>query len=314
MEELAGVIAEGQEDVCLIFEEEEGLEDKIHDTLRRHVSFWKESGASNFAISVVENGYVPQMWENPQEYEEKNNGSYREERIWANEAVGKLVRARLVREVDRRSLVCVNPLTVASNAKGKRRLCIDLSRCVNKVIKAPKFKIESTIAALQVIEKDDYCFSFDLKSAYLQVKLNENFLQYFGFAIDFEDGSRKYFQYLSMPFGLNDACRVLTKLLRSPLDRWRRNGIRVFIHVDDGFGIVKGRQNAVRASNEVRRDLTRYGWLTSEEKNEWGARRNVIWTGFVWDTVNFKLWVTEEKLCRTELLLKELWNKRSEIV
>ena len=39
LEELAGVIAEGQEDICLMFEEEEGLEDKIHDTLRRHVSF-----------------------------------------------------------------------------------------------------------------------------------------------------------------------------------------------------------------------------------------------------------------------------------
>ena len=149
----------------------------------------------------------------------------------------------------------MNHLTVAKNARGKRRLCINLSRYVNKVIKAPKFKIESTIAALQVIEKDDFCFSFDLKSAYLQVKLNDNFLQYFGFAIDLEDGSRRYFQYLNLPFGLNDTCRVLTKLLRSPLDRWRRRGIRVFIHVDNGFGIVKGRENSVRASNEVRRDL-----------------------------------------------------------
>ena len=136
-----------------------------------------------------------------------------------------MVRVKLVREVDRRSLVCVNLMTVAVNARGKRQFCIDLSRCVNKVIKAPKFKIESTIAALQVIEKGDYYFSFDLKSAYLQVKLNENFLQYFGFALDFEDGSRRYFQYLNLPFGLNDACRVLTKLLRSPLDRWRRRGI-----------------------------------------------------------------------------------------
>ena len=151
----------------MMFEEDEDLENKVHDTLARHASFWRESGASNFAVSVVENGYVPQMWENPQEYEEKNNGSYREEKSWANEAVSKLVRAKLVREADRRSLVCVNPLTVAVNARGKRRLCIDLSRCVNKVIKAPKFKIESTIAALQVIEKGDYCFSFDLKSAYL---------------------------------------------------------------------------------------------------------------------------------------------------
>ena len=106
-----------------------------------------------------------------------------------------------------------------------------------------------------MIEKDDFCFSFDLKSAYLQVKLNKNFLQYFGFTIDLEDGSRRYFQYLNLPFGLNDACRVFTKLLKSHLERSRRSSIKVFIHVDDGFGIVKGRENSVRASNEVRRDL-----------------------------------------------------------
>ena len=93
LEELVGVIAEDKEDICLMFEEEEGLENKIHDTLGRHVRFWKESGASSFAISVVENGYVPQMWENPQEYEEKNNGSYREEKSWANKAVASLARA-----------------------------------------------------------------------------------------------------------------------------------------------------------------------------------------------------------------------------
>ena len=83
------------------------------------------------------------------------------------------------------------------------------------------------------------------------MKVNKNFLKYFGFAIDLEDGSRKYFQYLNLPFRLNDACRVLTKLLRSPLDRWRKMGIKVFIHVDDGFGIVKGRKETVRASNKV---------------------------------------------------------------
>ena len=88
----------------------------------------------------------------------------------------------------------------------------------------------------------------------------------------------------------------------------------MFIHVDDRFGIVKGRENSVRASNEVRRDLALYGLLASEEKSEWGARRNVVWTGFVWDTVRFKLWVTEEKLARAEELLEGLWKKRGEMV
>ena len=152
------------------------------------------------------NGYVLHMWQNPAKYEERNNKSYRVEREWANDAVLKLLEANLIREVDKSELWCVNPLTVAKNAKGKRRLCIDLSRCVNTVIKAPKFKIESTISALQVIKEGDF-------------KINDNFLKYFGFCVELEDGSRRFFQYLNMPFRLNDACRVLTKLLRSLLER-----------------------------------------------------------------------------------------------
>ena len=51
----------------------------------------------------------------------------------------------------------------------------------------------------------------------------------------------------------------------------------------------------VRASNMVRQDLALYGLLASEENSEWGAGRNVVWTCFLWDTVKFKLLVTEEK-------------------
>ena len=77
--------------------------------------------------------------------------------------MSKLLGANIIAETSEESLWCINPLTVAKNARGKRRLCIDLSRCVNKVIKAPKFKIQSMMAALQIVEKDDWLFSFDLK-------------------------------------------------------------------------------------------------------------------------------------------------------
>ena len=46
-----------------------------------------------------------------------------------------------------------------------------------------KFKIESTVQALVSIDPGDFMFSFDLKSAYLQVPVNENFWPFLGFAI-----------------------------------------------------------------------------------------------------------------------------------
>ena len=314
LDKLEGKLIENEDEICLMFEEDDKVEDKVHDTLRKHIDFWRESGASDFAVSVILNGYVPQMQRRPERYMEENNKSYRDEMAWANEAVYKLQRAKIVVETRMEELWCINPLTVAKNAKGKRRLCIDLSRCVNKVIKAPKFKIQSTMAALQIVEKGDWLFSFDLKSAYLQVPINENFVNWFGFSIEEDDGLRRYFFYKQMPFGLNDACRVLTKLLRSPLERWRRQGINVYLHVDDGLGIVQGREAAVRASECVRKDLKEYGLLMSEDKSEWGARREIVWTGFVWDTVRFKLYVPEDKLQRAELLIKELLKESSESV
>ena len=41
----------------------------------------------------------------------------------------------------------------------------------------------------------------------------------------------------------------------------------MFIHVDDGLGIVQGREEALRASKRVIEDLKCYGLLASEEKS-----------------------------------------------
>ena len=100
--------------------------------------------------------------------------------------------------------------------------------------------------------------------------------------------------------------KVLTKLL------WRKDGICVFIHVDDGLGIVWGRERALRANRRVRKDLDCYGILASEKKSKWGARRKIVWTDFLWDTMKFKLFVPEEKLVRVEGMLEELWKVRKE--
>ena len=66
MDKLEGKLENEEEEVCLMFEEEAEIESKVHNTLRRHLKFWQESGASDSAVSVVLNGYVPQMWRNPE--------------------------------------------------------------------------------------------------------------------------------------------------------------------------------------------------------------------------------------------------------
>ena len=44
------IMEEDSDEVCLMFEEDVHVESKVHDTLRKHLSFWEESGASDFAV------------------------------------------------------------------------------------------------------------------------------------------------------------------------------------------------------------------------------------------------------------------------
>lgn len=301
-------VPEGDE--VVMFDEEVGIELKVRDTLRSHLAFWESTGASSFALSVIKHGYKPRFCTPPKDYEEANNSSYKRNREWANVAVQKLYSAGLVKKVKREEIVCCNPLTVASNAAGKLRLCIDLSRHLNEVTDAPKFRIESTREALQTVKRNDWAFSFDLKSAYHQINLHEDCVKFFGFKIEGEDGLVEYFCYVVMPFGLNDASRVLTKVLKSPLGRWRDMGIRCFIHIDDGFGICPSKRQCLVASEKVRSDLISYGLLISENKCSWGARQSILWTGFVWDFKSFKLWVGDDKLVRAEKQIKLLLENR----
>ena len=73
LDSLEGSLIEDEAEICLMYEEDDRIEEKVYDTLRKHVEFWHESGPSYFAVSTILNGYVPQMQRKPERYQEKNN-------------------------------------------------------------------------------------------------------------------------------------------------------------------------------------------------------------------------------------------------
>ena len=221
-----------------------------------------------------------------------------------------MAEAGVVVEVRKEDLVCINPLTVAIK-NDKKRLCIDLSRCYNEVSVAPKFKIESTMEALEAINPEDWMFAFDSKSAYHQVPVNKNCWKYLGFTVENNYGKKRHFSYTMLPFGLNDACRVLTKIMKSQIQRWRNLGLNIFIHIDDGLGFCARKEDCLKASRMVREDLRKYGLLISEDKCVWGATQTLTWTGFQFDTVQFKLSVSQETLKKAETVIKQVLQQKT---
>ena len=85
-------------------------------------------------------------------------------------------------------------------------MIIDLSY-LNKFIRCDKFKMTTTQLVRDLLPKGAYTCSLDLSDAYWHVPVADSFRPFLGFAL-----GRKLFRFKVLPFGLNIAPRIFTKL------------------------------------------------------------------------------------------------------
>ena len=226
------------------------------------------------------------------------------------EEVFKLVKNGVVEEVVQNDVLCCNPLSVAANKKGKKRLCLDLSRHVNLACKAQRFRIESVQDFVKVVNQGDWAIFYDLKSAFHHISVVEKHRKYLGFCVKVE-GKEHFYRFRQMPFGYKDASRILTKVMRTPIVKWRCSGLRSYIHIDDGLNIAGNKKDCQEAAEMVKKDLEELGLVTSPEKCCWTPVQSFTWCGFDWDLQKFRVSVTAEKKERIRSMAKEFMKKET---
>ena len=88
--------------------------------------------------------------------------------------------------------------------------------------------MENLTTLKSLINPGDYMINIDLTDAYLSVPIHQESQKLLRFI-----WQNKSYQFKAMPFGLNVAPRVFTKLLK-PVVAWLRGqGIRLIIYLDD---------------------------------------------------------------------------------
>lgn len=110
---------------------------------------------------------------------------------------------------------------------GSRRLIINL-RPLNRLLRKQHFKMDTVRSIAEVVRRGDYLTKLDLRDAYLHVPVHDEHQKYLAFNV----GTEAY-KFRTLPFGLNDAPRVFTKLMKVPLDHLRREGLRCVAYLDD---------------------------------------------------------------------------------
>ena len=264
--------------------------------LRTCYDEWSKIGSNDHVLSVVKEGYKIPFKTEPNSAILKNNRSARDNGDFVSEEIDKLLSLGCVSKVSNVPKV-VNPLTVAFNKKGKKRLVLDC-RHINPHLFKFKFRYEDGQVAREMFKKDEFLFTFDLKSAYHHIEINEKHREFLGFSWNSD-----YYIFNVLPFGLSTAGHIFTKLLREPVRVLRSQGIKVITYLDDGIAGGSSYEHSKNVSVEVKKLLVSLGFIFAEDKCNWDPAQCVHWLGYSWDLNAGIVRVSQD---RVESIMKNL--------
>ena len=92
----------------------------------------------------------------------------------------------------------------------------------------PTFKMEGAGMLRDLLQRNDWLVSMDLKDAYLSIQIAEKDRKFLRFL-----WKEQTYEFQCLPFGLSSAPRVSTKLLKPVMALLRRQGIHTIIFLDN---------------------------------------------------------------------------------
>lgn len=87
-----------------------------------------------------------------------------------------------------------------------------------------------------MLQKGDFIFTFDPKSAYHHIEIFNDHRECWGFSWEI-DGRNQYYVFNVLPFGRSTAGYIFAKVLREPVKFFRAKGMKIITFLDDGIGL-----------------------------------------------------------------------------
>ena len=186
---------------------------------------------------------------------------------------------------------------------GGHRLCTDY-RQLNMFQRKLPFKMEGVQQVADLIQPDDFGMLVDLKDAYLTMGLHPSQRKYCRFRSP-ESGQR--LQWTTVSFGMSEAPRACTKLLRPLIGLLKQIGIRCLIYIDDLLLLDQDRDRLARGM-AIAMDLLQgqVGLQLKTSKCCFRPLRTFQCLGLVWNTHTMQVSVPAKRLKDTQKTAKRL--------
>ena len=150
-----------------------------------------------------------------------------------------------------------------------------------------------------------YLASSDLKAMYLHVKIKEEFQTDFGFSIEIE-GKTIFFKFCSVPFGLNEAGKVMDDLTKPLKFYAHSHSLDMSGYVDDFVEVYFNSLQCEYAHKFIMRLWAYAGWETNKLKSTTIPTQKLLYLGFNVDSAKMLISAPQSKIERLIDIIDEL--------
>lgn len=244
----------------------------------------------------MHNGLVLPFVNTPSPYFEENNVSALSNLDFVRQEVDKLLQNKLISQINHKPFCC-NPLTVAfKKSNNAKRLVIDLSRHVNLHIQTSPVKLDDLSFISPWLVKNSHIMTFDFANMYHHLLIAAEFRKYLGFAVPQPSGNLSFYVFNVLPFGLNEAVSIVSRLCQPLKSLIRTFGFKFGLYIDDGILVSQCRNHVLPTFNLILSLYQSAGWRINHDKTSTSPSQMIKYLGLLIDSKESRFFVPEDKL------------------
>lgn len=178
---------------------------------------------------------------------------------------------------------------LVKKSDGSFRFVLNLKK-LNQFIHTEHFKIEDGRTVVNLLSRGDFLATIDLESAYFLVPIHEESRKYLRFIF-----KEQMFEFVCLPFGLNVAPYVFTKILKPVMSFLRVQGFRSVIYLDDILCLGDSKVNCSENINATVKLLVSLGFLLQKRKCDLVSSQTKEFLGLIYDSNKMIVTLPENK-------------------
>ena len=191
-------------------------------------------------------------------------------------------------------------LFVIPKRDGSIRPIIDLNP-LNRFIDTPHFQMENLATVKSLLRQGHFMTKIDLKNAYFSVAIHPQSQKFLRFL-----WQNKAFQFCSLPFGLNIAPSLFTRLMKPVAGFLRKRGVRLLLYLDDML-IIGSTPREVNDFTQMAVNLLKtLGFIINLDKSVLTPTQVITFLGFTINSITMRFTLPSEKVQKLLTLCRQI--------